>query len=194
VAGALEFTPTVHRDDRGLFVSPFQEPAFVAATGHRLTVAQTNHNRSARGVLRGVHFTTTPPGQAKYVYCSRGRALDVVVDLRLGSPTYGRWDAAELDDESFRAMYFPVGVGHAFLALTDDTLMSYLVTSSYVAEHERTVHPLDPDLALPWPAGSDFVLSARDSGAPMLADAEAAGLLPRYADCHPDGNPSFRPT
>jgi 5-epimerase len=184
VAGALEFTPPVHRDDRGLFVSPFQEPAFREATGHRHTVAQTNHNLSARGVVRGIHFTRTPPGQAKYVYCSRGRALDIVVDLRVGSPTYLSWDAAEIDDRSFQAMYFPVGVGHTFLALTDDTLMSYLVTSSYAPENELTVHPLDPDLGLPWPeVGVDFVLSERDAAAPTVKEAEAAGLLPNYADC-----------
>jgi 5-epimerase len=183
VTGAFEFTPTVYKDDRGLFVSPFQEPAFVAATGHRHMLAQTNHNRSARGVVRGVHFTQTPPGQAKYVHCARGRALDVVVDLRTGSPTFGRWDLVEMDDESFRSMYFPVGVGHAFIALADDTVMSYVVTSSYVPEHELSINPLDPDLRLPWPEGLDYVLSERDSAAPSFKEAEAAGLLPRYADC-----------
>jgi dTDP-4-dehydrorhamnose 3,5-epimerase/epimerase EvaD len=183
VTGAFEFTPTIYEDNRGLFVSPFQQPAFVAATGHRHTLAQTNHNRSAHGVVRGVHFTLTPPGQAKYVHCARGRALDVVVDLRTGSPTFGRWDVVEMDDESFRSMYFPVGVGHAFIALADDTVMSYVVTSSYVPEHELSINPLDPDLGLPWPQGLDYVLSERDSTAPSFKEAEAAGLLPRYADC-----------
>lgn len=183
VEGAVEFTPEVFRDDRGLFVSPFQEPAFRAATGHRHVLAQTNHNRSARGVVRGVHFTLTPPGQAKHVHCARGRALDVVVDLRVGSPTFGAWDAVEMDDESFRSVYFPVGVGHAFVALAEDTVMSYLVTSSYVPAHELSINPLDPELGLPWPAGTGRVLSGRDRSAPSFAQARAAGLLPRYADC-----------
>jgi dTDP-4-dehydrorhamnose 3,5-epimerase/epimerase EvaD len=183
VAGAFEFSPTIYEDERGLFVSPFQEPAFVEATGHRHTVAQTNHNRSAYGVVRGIHFTLTPPGQAKYVHCARGRALDVVVDLRAGSPTFGRWDAVEMDDLSFRSMYFPVGVGHAFIALAADTVMSYLVTSSYVPEHELSIDPLDADLALPWPAGIEYVLSERDRTAMSFEQAGADGLLPRYADC-----------
>jgi 5-epimerase len=183
VAGAFEFSPDVFTDRRGVFVSPFQEPAFVAATGHRHPVAQTNHNRSAFGVVRGIHFTRTPPGQAKYVHCARGRALDVVVDLRVGSPTFGRHDVVEMDDVSFRAMYFPVGVGHAFVALADDTVMSYLVTSSYVPENELSINPLDPDLALPWPGGIDHVLSDRDTAAPSFAQAQADGILPLWSDC-----------
>jgi epimerase EvaD len=183
VEGAFAFTPTVHPDDRGVFVSPFQEPAFVEATGHRHGVAQTNINVSARDVIRGIHFTRTPPGQSKYVYCVRGRALDVVVDLRVGSPTFGRWDAVEVDGSAFVAMYFPVGVGHTFLALEDHTTMSYVVTSFYDPVNELSVNPLDPALALPWPEGHRFRLSARDTAAPTLDEARDLGLLPAYADC-----------
>ncbi len=183
VTGAFEFAPTVYFDQRGLFVSPFQEPAFAEATGHRHTLAQTNHNLSAYGVVRGIHFTLTPPGQAKYVHCARGRALDMVVDLRVGSPTFRRFDVVEMDDLSFRAMYFPVGVGHAFIALAPYTVMSYLVTSSYVPEHELSINPLDPELALPWPTGIDYVLSDRDRTAMSFAEAAEAGLLPQYAEC-----------
>ncbi|MEU0370834.1 dTDP-4-dehydrorhamnose 3,5-epimerase family protein [Streptomyces sp. NPDC006283] len=183
VAGAFEFTPRVHRDERGLFVSPLQEEAFLAAVGHPFTVAQTNHSRSARGVMRGVHFTTTPPGQAKYVHCARGRAMDVVVDIRLGSPTFGAWDTVEMDTESFRAVYLPDGVGHAFLALEDDTVMSYLVSTPYRADLEQAVDPLDPELGLPWPKDMSFTLSRRDTEAVALAEARAGGMLPRYEDC-----------
>ncbi|WP_066947927.1 dTDP-4-dehydrorhamnose 3,5-epimerase family protein [Streptomyces lushanensis] len=183
VAGAFEFTPEVYSDERGTFVSPLQHSAFVAAVGHGLTVAQTNHSRSARGVLRGIHFTTTPPGQAKYVYCARGRAMDVVVDIRVGSPTFGRWDVVHMDPRTFRAAYFPVGVGHAFLALEDDTVMSYLVSSAYRAELEQAIDPFDGSLGLPWPQDMEFVISGRDKVAPGLAQAEAAGGLPRYTDC-----------
>jgi epimerase EvaD len=184
IEGAFEFTPRVFPDERGLFVSPFQEPAFVAATGHRLfPLAQTNHSRSGRGVLRGVHYTATPPGSAKYVYCARGRALDICVDLRVGSPTFGRWDACELDQESFRSVYLPVGLGHAFVALEDDTVMSYLMSASYVAELELSVDMLDPQLALPIPAEVTPLRSARDSVAPTLEQALAAGDLPDYAAC-----------
>jgi epimerase EvaD len=184
IAGAFEFTPRVFPDERGLFVSPFQEPAFVQATGHRLfPLAQTNHSRSGRGVLRGVHYTAAPPGSAKYVYCARGRALDIGVDLRVGSPTFGQWDACELDQESFRSVYLPVGLGHAFVALEDDTVMSYLMSASYVPELELSVDMLDPQLGLPIPAGLRPLRSARDGAAPTLAQAQAAGALPDYAQC-----------
>src|SRR5262245_13565360 len=117
VEGAFEFAPKVFPDARGLFTSPYQEAAFVDAVGSPLFhVAQTNHCKSQRGLVRGVHYTATPPGTGKYVYCARGKALDIVVDIRVGSPTYGQWDAAVLDQEDFRAMYLPIGVGHAFVA------------------------------------------------------------------------------
>ncbi len=184
VEGAVEFTPRIFPDERGLFVSPFQEEAFEKAVGHRrFRTAQTNHSRSRRGVLRGVHFTVTPPGTEKYVYCAQGAALDIVVDIRVGSPTFGTWDAVRLDPVGFRAMYFPVGVGHAFVALEEDTVMSYMLTSGYVAENELALSALDPELGLPIPAGLDPVLSERDLAAPTLAEARAAGLLPDYATC-----------
>ncbi|MFI6517010.1 dTDP-4-dehydrorhamnose 3,5-epimerase family protein [Spirillospora sp. NPDC050679] len=181
VAGAFEFTPKTFPDERGLFLSPFQAEAFREATGHAfLPVAQSNHSRSCRGVVRGVHYTATPPGTAKYVYCPRGRSLDIVVDIRVGSPTFGRWDAVELDQTAFRAIYLPVGVGHAFVALEDDTVMSYMLSHPYVAEQEMALSALDPALGLPIPAGVELVRSRRDLAAPPLAEAEAAGLLPDY--------------
>ncbi|WP_438486715.1 dTDP-4-dehydrorhamnose 3,5-epimerase family protein [Streptomyces sp. S186] len=183
VAGCFLFTPRVYRDRRGMFVSPLQDEAIVRAVGHRMPLAQTNHTRSARGVVRGVHFTTAPPGQAKFVNCVRGRAKDVVVDLRSGSPTFGALDTVELDAESFRGVYLPDGVGHAFLSLEDDTVMSYLVSTPYRAELEQAVDPLDPALGLPWPDRGRFTLSDRDAAAPSLAEATARGLLPRYEDC-----------
>ncbi|MFD5252621.1 dTDP-4-dehydrorhamnose 3,5-epimerase family protein [Streptomyces bobili] len=184
VSGAFVFTPPVFEDDRGLFTSPFQEPAFVAALGHPLfPVAQSNHSRSRRGTVRGIHYTVTPPGVAKYVYCARGRAIDIVVDIRVGSPTYGRWDSSVLDPESFHAMYFPVGVGHAFVALEDDTVMSYMLSGSYEAQHEMSLSPLDPALGLPIPQDVPPLLSARDTAAPLLEQVRAEGGLPEYDKC-----------
>lgn len=184
VAGAFEFTPTVFDDDRGAFVSTFQEPAFVRAVGHPLfPVAQASLSVSRRDVVRGVHFTRTPPGTAKYVCCPRGRALDIVVDLRVGSPSFGRFDTVELSPTNFHAVYFPVGVGHAFVALEDDTVMSYLLSLSYAPENELALSVLDPALNLPIPEGITPVLSERDRIAPDLAEARAAGLLPDYREC-----------
>jgi dTDP-4-dehydrorhamnose 3,5-epimerase len=183
VLDAYEFTPRAFPDDRGLFVAPFQEAAFLDTVGHPLRVAQTNHSVSRRGTIRGVHFADTPPGQGKYVYCPRGALLDVVVDLRVGSPTYGRWDAVRLDAVDFRAVYLAEGLGHGFVALEDDTAMSYLCSEGYRPASEHGITPLDPALDLPWPAGLERILSKKDTAAPTLAEAERQGLLPRYEDC-----------
>lgn len=183
VRDAYEFVPETFPDHRGLFVAPFQEAALVEVLGHPLRLAQTNHSVSRRGTIRGVHFADTPPGQAKYVYCPRGALLDVVVDVRTGSPTFGQWDAVRLDASGFHAVYLAEGLGHAFIALEDDTAMAYLCSTGYRPGGEHGISPLDPDLALPWPAGVTPILSEKDSGAPSLAEAVATGLLPRYDDC-----------
>ncbi|MFD7229146.1 dTDP-4-dehydrorhamnose 3,5-epimerase family protein [Streptomyces sp. NPDC059881] len=184
VDGAFEFIPRVFGDERGTFVSPYQESAFVEATGHPLfRVAQTNHSNSRRGVVRGLHFTACPPGIAKYVYCARGRALDIALDIRVGSPTFGISDAVVLDPEAARAMYFPVGVAHAFVALEDDTVVSYMLSGEYVKEDELALSVLDPALGVRIPEDIDPVMSERDTGAPTLAEAQAAGILPDYEKC-----------
>ncbi|MGH4008363.1 MAG: dTDP-4-dehydrorhamnose 3,5-epimerase family protein [Pseudonocardiaceae bacterium] len=183
VPGVVEFTPKIFPDDRGQFVAPFQEPAFIDATGHRLHLAQSNHSVSRRGVIRGVHFSAVPPGQAKYVHCSQGALLDVAVDVRVGSPAFGRWEAVRLDTETHRAVYLAEGVGHAFIALTDDTVMTYLCSTGYDPAAEHTVHPLDPALQLPWPPDLRLELSDKDRAAPTLAEAARAGILPHWHIC-----------
>ena len=170
-------------DRRGSFAAPFQGAAFREALGFDLTVAQTNHSVSARGVIRGVHFADTPPGQAKYVYCPRGALLDVVVDVRVGSPTFGAVEAVELDAGACRALYLSEGLGHAFVALEDDTVMAYLCSTPYTPGAEHGVSPLDPELGLPWPAGVPPVLSGKDAAAPTLAAAREQDLLPDMAAC-----------
>jgi epimerase EvaD len=184
VEGALEFTPQVFEDARGLFVSPFQEAAFVAAHGRPLfPVAQTSHGKSRRDVVRGVHYTRVPPGGPQYVYCPQGEVLDIVVDLRVGSPTFGRADAVLLDQRHFRAVFIPVGVGHAYVSLRDDSVMSYVLAAAYVPENELAVSAFDPELPLPIPGDIEPIVSDRDRAAPTLAEARAAGLLPDYARC-----------
>lgn len=184
VTGAVEFTPQVFADDRGHFLSPFQGPEFEQNTRRELfRVSQVSYSVSRRGVVRGVHFTATPPGIAKYVYCPHGTVLDIVVDLRLGSPTFGRWDSVLLGETSRHALYLPVGVGHAFVALEDNSMMTYVMSGSYVKEQELEVSVFDRRLALPIPDDIEPLLSQRDSVAPTLAEAEARGLLPRYDEC-----------
>ncbi|WP_425415345.1 dTDP-4-dehydrorhamnose 3,5-epimerase family protein [Pseudonocardia acaciae] len=180
ISGAWAFSPPRFDDDRGEFVAPYQEAAFVEAVGAPLRVAQSNHSVSRRGVIRGVHFADVPPGQAKYIYCPRGALLDVVVDVRVGSPTFGAHEAVRLDSSSYTALYLSEGLGHAFCALEDDTVASYLCSTPYAPAIERTVSALDPALGLPWPSGLTPVLSERDAAAPTLAEAADAGLLPRF--------------
>ena len=184
VEGAYELTPEVFTDERGIFLTSYQEQDFFQHTGQRLfPVAQCSSNRSRRGVVRGIHLTATPPGMAKFVHSTGGCALDVVVDTRVGSPTFGLWDSVVLDQQDFRAVYLPVGVGHLFAALEDDTVVSYLMSTEYVRENELAVDPTDPRLALPLPSDLDLILSERDRGAPTLDGAERAGILPDYASC-----------
>jgi len=176
-------TPNVVGDDRGVFLEWFRADALAEATGRSFTVVQANHSLSRKGTVRGVHFADVPPGQAKYVYCPRGRVLDVIVDLRVGSPSYGSSTTVVLDDVDRRGVFLSEGLGHAFCALADDTSVTYLVSSVYNPTAEHGVHPLDVDLSLPWPGGVDVVLSPKDAAAPTLTAARDSGLLPSYDAC-----------
>nr|BAQ21935.1 putative TDP-sugar 3,5-epimerase [Streptomyces versipellis] len=185
IAGCWVHEPEVLPDSRGTFHEWFRDDAFRTRVGRDLRIAQVNSSVSRRGALRGIHFTDAPPGQAKFVSCVRGAVHDVVVDVRRGSPTYGQWRAVRLDDRDHRAVYLGEGLGHAFMALTDDATMIYLCSETYAPQHERVVHPLDTRIGIDWPRGLRPVLSDKDAAAPTLAEAEQQGLLPAYADCAP---------
>jgi dTDP-4-dehydrorhamnose 3,5-epimerase len=180
IEGAWVNTPTVHRDDRGAFLEWFQGTSFAEAIGHPLNLAQANMSISRRGVLRGIHYAEVPPGQAKYIACARGAVLDVVVDIRVGSPTFGEWDSVVLDEVDRRAIYIAEGLGHAFCALTDDATVNYLCSTPYAAGREHGLHPLDPAIGIAWPDDIEPLLSDKDAAAPTLAEAQAAGMLPTY--------------
>jgi len=183
IDGAFEFTPRTFPDDRGVFVSPYQEAAFTEAVGHPLRVAQTNHSVSRAGTIRGIHYADVPPSQAKYVFCPRGSFIDVIVDIRVGSPTFGQWEAVLVSSEKCNAVYVAEGLGHAMIALEDGTTMNYLCSAVYHPTGEHGLTPLDPALDLPWPRELEFLLSEKDRSAPTLAEAHEAGALPRYEDC-----------
>ena len=172
-----------HGDSRGRFVEWFRADVLREAIGYSFPLAQANHSVSARGALRGVHFALVPPGQAKYVYCPAGRVLDVMVDIRVGSPTFGVHDAVLLDSEQPSAVFLSEGIGHAFLSLAPASSVAYLVSSPYAPDREFGIDPMDPDLALPWPADLEFELSAKDQAAPSLAQAREQGLLPTMEQC-----------
>ena len=183
ILGAWEFIPVVHGDARGQFAEWYKETVFTEAVGHPLRVAQSNLSVSAKGTLRGIHLAQVPPSQAKYVFCPRGAILDVVVDVRTGSPTYGQHEIVRLDDTNRHALYVAEGLGHGFYALEDDTTVSYLVTAPYTPDRELEVHPLDPALAIAWPQEIEPNMSAKDLAAPTLDEAADKGLLPSYDEC-----------
>jgi dTDP-4-dehydrorhamnose 3,5-epimerase len=183
VPGAYEIRPKQLGDARGRFLEWYRADRLDEVLGYPLRLAQANASVSARGVLRGVHFADVPPGQAKYVTCTAGVGLDVIVDLRVGSATFGAYDVVRLDTVDRRAVYIGEGLGHAFLALEDSTTISYLLSEPYAPEREHGINPLDPALGLPWPADVEPVLSEKDRLAPTLAEAESMGILPAYDAC-----------
>lgn len=183
IPDAWEISTDVFPDDRGLFVNPFRGDVLAEATGRELRVVQTNHSASRRGAVRGVHFALLPPGQAKYVHVPRGAALDIVVDIRVGSPTYGQCEAVRLDDRELNAVFLSEGLGHCAIALEEDTVLSYLCSTTYDPAREKGVNPLDSELALPIPDGITPLLSPKDTAAPSLAEAAESGLLPTYDEC-----------
>jgi dTDP-4-dehydrorhamnose 3,5-epimerase len=183
VPGAWEITSPVHPDDRGLFYEWFAEREFRELIGHRFDAQQANCSVSRAGVLRGLHFAQLPPSQAKYFTCVRGSLFDVVVDIRLGSPTYGRWDATVLDAREPRSVYVSEGLAHGFYALQDDSTVMYLCSAEYNPEREHTIRATDPALGIAWPTvDGEPVMSERDRDAPTLDEVRAAGLLPTWEE------------
>lgn len=186
IVGAYEIINTVHSDDRGEFTEWFRFDTIERETGYRFPVRQANISRSSRGVVRGIHYADIPPGQAKLVTCVSGRIRDIVVDIRVGSPTFGTWEALELDSVNRSAVLLPVGVGHVFVALEDNTTVCYLVSDVYTPRSEHGIHPLDSDLAIDYTLPvEDLLLSPKDRDAPSLAEALAAGALPHIDQKEP---------
>ena len=181
VPDAYAVHPQPFPDDRGVFLESYRHEALTERIGHYFDVAQVNTSVSRAGTLRGIHYADVPPGQAKYVTCVRGSVLDVVVDIRSGSPTFGQWDAVTLDDGGFTSLYVGEGLGHSFVALTDHATVTYLCSAVYRSAHEHGVNPLDPALGIPWPTQVPLLLSEKDRTAPSLDEAAQAGALPDYA-------------
>ncbi|MFD8167179.1 dTDP-4-dehydrorhamnose 3,5-epimerase family protein [Streptomyces cellulosae] len=177
VPGAYVATPRQIPDERGSFFELLRTEELSRVTGGPFEPCQVNFSVSRRNTLRGIHSVTVPPGQAKYVTCVRGALRDIVVDLRVGSPHYGTYAVNHLTAESGRCVYVPEGVGHGFLALTDDATICYILSTSHVPGTQIDINPLDPDLALPWGFTEPPLLSPKDAAAPTAAAAAAAGLL-----------------
>jgi dTDP-4-dehydrorhamnose 3,5-epimerase len=171
--GVVLIEPAVHGDQRGFMLESYSRERW-SELGVEVDFVQHNHSRSRRGTLRGIHFQTEP-GQAKLVRCARGEILDVAVDLRRGSPTYGQWEAHRLDDTKHRQLFVPVGFGHGFAVLSDEADVAYQVSSYYDPATETGIAWDDPEVGIDWQV-SEPLLSERDKTAPHLS--EIADSLP----------------
>jgi dTDP-4-dehydrorhamnose 3,5-epimerase len=181
IPDAYEFTPVQRLDHRGVFFEWFRFDVLEDLIGHSFELRQANASVSRRGVIRGIHFAKVPPGQAKFVTAAHGAVLDYVVDIRVGSPTFGKWDSVLLDDIDRRGVYLAEGLGHAFVSLTEDATVNYLVSSTYDPTAEFGIDPLDEQIGLTFPLPrEELLLSPKDTDAPGLAEAAELGLLPEW--------------
>ena len=172
IEGLLIVEPKVFGDERGFFLESFNQKAFEAAVGSVVQFVQDNHSRSSRGVLRGLHYQLPPHAQGKLVRVTQGSVFDVAVDLRRGSPSFGRWVGAELSARNHKQLWLPPGLAHGFLVTSDGADFLYKTTAYYAPEAERCVRWDDPALAIDWPLqGSAPLLSAKDAAAPALIEA-----------------------
>ena len=183
IPDSYEITPLQRGDDRGIFLEWYRFDTLAEVVGHSIDLRQANTSVSRRGTVRGIHFADIPRGQAKYVTAMHGAVLDFVVDIRVGSPTFGKWDSVRLDDVNRKAIYIGEGLGHIFVALTEGAVVTYLVSDTYSPSREHGVSPLDPEVGLVFPdEAGDLLLSPKDTDAPSLAAAAASGLLPTWQD------------
>ena len=182
IQGSWIFTPTKFEDERGSFHEVFKLNQF-ASLNRTFEVKQVNQSVSSAGTIRGIHWADVPPGQAKYVFCSKGSIWDVVVDIRAGSPTFGKWDAAELSSDNGKAMFIEEGLGHVFLSLENDTVVNYLCSEPFSPSTEHGINPFDEELAIPYSSiwnDSNFLVSSKDEVSPSLSEATRLGILPKY--------------
>lgn len=181
VPDAYEITPVQHADDRGVFLEWYRFDRLAEVIGHPLSLAQANTSVSKRGTVRGIHFADIPPSQAKYVTATHGAVMDFVIDIRVGSPSFGQTDSVLLDDIDRRAIYISEGIGHCFVALSDGATVSYLVNATFNAPREHGITPLDAAIGLDFGMPADeLLLSPKDLAAPTLAEAQQLGLLPTW--------------
>jgi dTDP-4-dehydrorhamnose 3,5-epimerase len=181
IEGSWLFTPTKFPDERGSFHEVFKLPLLYETLGFGFQVKQVNQSFSKAGVIRGIHWADVPPGQAKYVFCPRGSIWDVVVDIRVGSPTFGQFDSVLISEDNGKSVLIKEGLGHVFLSLEDDTVVNYLCSEPYSPKTEHSINPFDSGVGIPFASklpGTDFKVIPKDSEAPSLAEALASGLLP----------------
>ncbi len=178
IQGAWVGVNQIHKDSRGYFREWFKFHEIEEQTGIKFNAQQANVSKSKYGVLRGIHFSLSEFGQAKLVTCVSGSVWDVVVDIRPNSPTFGCWEFVELTEHNGKSVLISTGLGHAFVSLAEDSLLSYLQTSPYAPEHEYGINPLDTEIGIQWPI-ENLLMTLKDSTAPTMSELLAKGKLPR---------------
>ena len=171
IEGCWVFEPRIFNDERGYFFEWFQDSTFREQARSDFQIAQANCSVSKAGVIRGIHVAKNPPGQAKYVTCFSGSVFDVVIDLRPDSTTFGKWDSVVIKANEPKAVYIPSGIGHAFMALEDQTTFVYLCDQRYNPTNEFDINPKDPTINITWPSDLEHIFSSKDLEAPLLEDA-----------------------
>ena len=169
-------------DNRGYFYESFRDEDFKSQIGRNFAIKQTNTSSSSKGSVRGIHYALVPPSQAKLVQCQRGSIKDYVIDIRVGSPTFGQFEEIELNENSASAVFIEEGLAHAFVALENQTVVTYYVTEKYNPEREKGINPFDKTLNVKWP-NIELVLSEKDKQAITLEEAKNQGLLPSFDEC-----------
>lgn len=183
IKNSYRIYPQHHQDSRGSFYEQFRADQLADVIGYPLTVGQVNFSVSCRDTIRGIHGTPLSPGQAKLVTCVSGSIMDVIVDLRVGSPTFGEHEVTFMDEKSGTSVYLADGLGHAFHALSDNAAVSYMCSEEYVPGTMLVVDPLDAEIGIPWKLDGPPIISDKDSSAPSLSQAKSEGLLPEYSAC-----------
>jgi dTDP-4-dehydrorhamnose 3,5-epimerase len=179
IAGAWVATSPVRADERGSFREWFKSDDILAATGIDFSTAQANVSESKRGVVRGIHYSLVPVGQAKWVTCMNGAIKDVIVDIRPSSPTYGMHESVNLVSGDGQAVLVGTGLGHGFVSLVDGSVVAYLVTSPFSPTNEFEINPFDPEIGINWGIPlAELLLSPKDVAAPGLKERESEGKLP----------------
>jgi dTDP-4-dehydrorhamnose 3,5-epimerase len=182
ISGSWKIEFQKFEDNRGFFYESFKADEFEKLIGRNFDIKQTNTSSSSKGSVRGIHYALVPPGQAKLVQCQRGSIKDYVIDIRIGSPTFGQFEEIELDEKSANAVFIEEGLAHAFVALENNTIVTYYVSEKYNPEREKGINPFDKTLNVKWP-DIELILSEKDKVAISLDQAKSEGILPLFDDC-----------
>ena len=182
IKGSWEISLEQFIDNRGSFFESFRLNSLENIIGRKFDVKQSNTSISRAGSIRGIHFAQVPPSQAKYIQCQKGSILDFVIDVRVGSPTFGQHVSIELNSKIPKAIFIEEGLAHAFIALEDDTIVTYFVNQYFNPTNEKAINPLDSEISINW-GNLKYLISEKDKNAKTLSEMQELGHLPIYEDC-----------